>query len=87
MEVKNVSNSAIASIFEANKKNDPVAPVYGTFEKSDRLEISEKAKIKQVEAMAKKDLSLYKERISNNFYNKPDVIEATAELLLSELAG
>lgn len=35
----------------------------------------------------KKDLSLIQKRINEGFYNKEEVLEATAEFILAEIAG
>ena len=54
---------------------------------SDKLEISDEAKVKSTEITDTNKLSLVKERIENGFYNKEDVISSVADSVLKEIRG
>ena len=54
---------------------------------SDKIEISEEAKIKNTEISDTNKLTLVKERIDSGFYNKEDVISSVADSILKEIRG
>ena len=54
---------------------------------SDRIEISQEAKVKNTEISDTNKLSLVKERIDSGFYNNEDVINSVADSVLKEIRG
>ncbi len=54
---------------------------------NDKLEISEEAKVKNIELSDTNKLKLVKERIDSGFYNSDDVISSVADSVLKEVRG
>lgn len=83
MKINNVNNS---SIFKPNlnPKDEKHTGKKETPENIDSINISKEAKELAKQNQAEK-IALIKERISNNYYNKKEVLEATAKAILKEL--
>ncbi len=54
---------------------------------SDKLEISDAARVKQSSSAELKNVEVIKERINSNYYNSDEVINKVADAILSELKG
>ncbi len=54
---------------------------------NDKLEISEEAKVKNIEISDTNKLKLVKERIDSGFYDSNDVISSVADSVLKEVRG
>lgn len=86
MEVKNLTTNQVAYFSNVQtQKGSEVQQTTGEKQKTDTLEISEKAF--ELQKKNQKDLSLIMKRIDEGYYNKKEVIDATAEFILAEIAG
>jgi negative regulator of flagellin synthesis FlgM len=54
---------------------------------SDKLEISDAARVIQSSSAEMKNVEVIKERINSNYYNSDEVINKVADAILSELKG
>ena len=54
---------------------------------SDKIEISQEAKIKNTEIADTNKLALVKDRIDSGFYNKKNIISSVADSILKEIRG
>ena len=70
---------------QRGKNNTDAKPV--SKKTSDRIEISQEAKVKNTEISDTNKLSLVKERIDSGFYNNEDVINSVADSVLKEIRG
>lgn len=87
MNINRVGNG-IAPLSEYSQQaqnNKKIAPDQKNV--SDKIEISQEAKVKKSETSDSNKLALVKERIDSGFYNKPDVISKVADSILKELRG
>ncbi len=90
MDIKRVSSSQINQVNEAVKKQQQQnLDVQNKESKksTDRLEISDEARVllnKNVEA---KDLEAIKQKVDKNFYNSDEVINKVADSILKEING
>lgn len=83
MDIKGIGNSNYNSFNEIQKKQDvsnakPSKP-------ADKIEISKEAKLLKSNSISGKDFSKIRERIDNDFYNKPEVISKIADSILQEI--
>lgn len=87
MEVKNLTTNQVAflSNVQTQKGSEVQQKITGEQQKTDTLEISEKAF--EMQKKNHKDLAVIMKRIDEGFYNKKEVIDATAEFILAEIAG
>jgi len=89
MDIKRVSSSQINQVNEAVKKQQQNQEVQNKESKksTDRLEISDEARVllhKNVEA---KDLEAIKNKVDKKFYNSDEVINKVADSILKEING
>lgn len=54
---------------------------------SDKLEISDAARIIQTSGSELKNIEVIKDRIDSNYYNSDEVVKKVADAILSELKG
>ncbi len=86
MDIKGISGSQFVPK-QVNGKNQKDFPENTPGTTSDKIEISEAAKLMQKNSAETARLDAIKEKIKNNFYNSNEVIEATANAILKELKG
>ena len=86
MDVNGINNNGINPLNNSNKSNKVSQQSAQNQPKksTDKIEISKEAKILQSQS---KDLSVIKERVNNNFYNREDVINKVADSILKEIKG
>lgn len=87
MNINRVGNgiAPISDYSQQAQNNKKITP--GSKNVSDKIEISNEAKVKKSEVSDSNKLALVKERINNGFYNKPEVISKVADSILKELRG
>lgn len=81
MEIKGVSNNNILPLHETIKQNVVQSDIK---KKSDKLEISNEARVLQT-TNKNKDLTLIQARIKSNYYNSDEVISHTANAILRQM--
>jgi hypothetical protein len=75
------NNSPVANNNQAVNKNESAVS-------KDKIQISDEArKLQGSSSSATKDLTVIQEKIKNNFYNSPEVINHTATEILKEFAN
>lgn len=81
MEIQGISNSNYIPVHETKNVQDIPKENIESSKKSDKLEISNEARILQSNE-SQKDLAAIQEKIQNNFYNSDEVINKTASAIL-----
>lgn len=86
MDIKGISGNQFIPK-QVNDKKQKDLPENTAVPSSDKIEISDAAKLMQQKSVEAAKLDAIKEKIKNNFYNSEEVIEATANAILKELKG
>lgn len=81
MEIQGISNSNYIPVHEPKNVQEIPKENIESSKKSDKLEISNEARILQSNE-SQKDLAAIQEKIQNNFYNSDEVINKTASAIL-----
>ncbi|MGE5363035.1 MAG: hypothetical protein ACM3SM_02810 [Bacteroidota bacterium] len=81
MEIQGISNSNYIPAHETKNVQEIPKENIESSKKSDKLEISNEARILQSNE-SQKDLAAIQEKIQNNFYNSDEVINKTASAIL-----
>lgn len=90
MDIKRVSSSQINQLNEAVKKQQRENPEVQNNEakkSTDKLEISEEARVLLNKNVGAKDLEAIKQKVDNKFYNSDEVINKVADSILKEING
>jgi hypothetical protein len=81
LEIKGISNN----YFPVQETRKTQAVPAENIKKQDKLEISSEAKILQAKNTNIKDLTQIRQKIKDNFYNTPEVLNTTASAIMKEL--
>lgn len=81
MEIKGISNNYFP---QQEVKKTQTVPAENV-KKQDKLEISSEAKILQAKNTNIKDLAQISQKVKENFYNSPEVLDTTALAILKEM--
>lgn len=81
MEIKGISNNYLPAQETRKTQAVPAENV----KKQDKVEISSEAKILQAKNTNIKDLDQIRQKVKENFYNSPEVLNSTALAILKEM--
>jgi len=84
VQIKGLGNS-INKLHEQYKKHEKAKVEVGEKKQTDKLEISEEAKLLQSQNISGKEAAQIRDKISAGFYNSEEVLNKVAEAILKEL--
>ncbi|MGD8777588.1 MAG: hypothetical protein PVH88_01355 [Ignavibacteria bacterium] len=88
MEINSVRNNGLNQVNDAyNTQNKVNQAEQGKKAPSDKIEISQEAKMLQTNKVSTKDFAKIQERINTDFYNSEEVINKVADSILKEIAS
>lgn len=85
MDVKGVKSTMVSTALDYVKKNSAEKAVPGET-KGDKIELSDLAKKIKAGEVKSKDLSIIRNKITDNFYNNDSVIDTVARNILREIS-
>lgn len=85
MDIKGIGNNNYGSYNELYKKQETDSQTT-TNSSTDKIEISQEAKLLQSSGASQEDVSKIREKIDSGFYNQTEVISKVADNILKEIA-